>query len=86
MTTHGNAELEGSEIYKDCKIKVYDRELLGNLVVLDIKDFDLILDMDWLSKHYAKIDCCRKVIHFELPQQTTIVYRGIKAMSSTPTR
>ncbi|XP_052191886.1 uncharacterized protein LOC127801065 [Diospyros lotus] len=84
VTTPRNTELVGSEICRDCKIKVHDRELPGDLVVLDIKDFDLILGMDWLSRHHAKVDCYGKVIHFELPQQATIVYRGIKPMSSTP--
>ncbi|XP_052174731.1 uncharacterized protein LOC127789782 [Diospyros lotus] len=74
----------GSEVYRDCKIMVHDKEFPGNLVVLDIKDFDLILGMDWLSQHYAKVDCRHKVIHFELPHQPIVVYRGIKPMSSTP--
>ena len=33
-------------IYRDCTIMVHDKELPRNLVVLDIRDFDLILGMD----------------------------------------
>ena len=36
------------------------RELLADLVLLDVKDFDVILEMDWLSQHYATIDFRRK--------------------------
>ncbi|XP_052210449.1 uncharacterized protein LOC127813488 [Diospyros lotus] len=84
VTTPGDTKMVGSEVYRDCKIIVHDKEFPGNLVVLDIKDFDLILGMDWLSQHYAKVDCRHKVIHFELPHQPIVVYRGIKPMSSTP--
>ena len=34
--------------------------LLADLIVLDMRDFDIILGMDWLSKHYAFIDCRSK--------------------------
>ncbi|XP_052197351.1 uncharacterized protein LOC127804519 [Diospyros lotus] len=84
VTTLGDTKMVGSEVYRDCKIMVHDKEFPGNLVVLDIKDFDLILGMDWLSQHYAKVDCRHKVIHFELPHHPIVVYRGIKPMSSTP--
>lgn len=60
--------LVGSDIYRDCEIKVHDRDMLVDLVALDIRDFDLILGMDWLSCHCAKVDYQRKVLCFELPQ------------------
>ena len=36
------------------------RKLLADLVLLDVMDFDVILGMDWLSQHYAIVDCQRK--------------------------
>ena len=56
----------GSET-KDYKIKLHDKELRVDLVVLDIRDFNLILGMNWLSQHHAKVDCRRKIIYFEFP-------------------
>jgi len=82
VSTPRNVELVCSEVYKDCKIMVHDKELPGNLVVLDIKDFNLNLGMDWLFQHYAKVNYRHQVIHFELCQQLVIIYRGIKPMSS----
>ena len=32
----------------------------ADLVVMEINDFDIILGMDWLSEHYAFIDCQEK--------------------------
>ncbi|XP_052182009.1 uncharacterized protein LOC127794798 [Diospyros lotus] len=57
VSTPGGVELLGSEIYRDYKIMLHDKELPGDLIILDIHDFDLILGMDWLSRHYAKVDC-----------------------------
>jgi len=73
VSTPRDAVLVGSEVLQNCEIKVYEKECPSNLVVQGIKDFDLILGMDWLSRHYAKVNYRRKVIHFELPQQPVIV-------------
>lgn len=36
-------------VFQSCAIMVGDLELLVNLILLDIKDFDVILGMDWLT-------------------------------------
>jgi hypothetical protein len=37
-------------------------EFLANLTVLESKGIDMILGMDWLSKHNGLIDCAKKAI------------------------
>jgi hypothetical protein len=37
-------------------------EFLANLIVLESKGIDMILAMDWLSKHNGLIDCAKKAI------------------------
>jgi len=32
----------------------------------------------------CKVDCQEKIIYFELPQQPTLMYRGIKPINSIP--
>jgi hypothetical protein len=39
-------------------------ELLANLVVLESKGIDVILGMDWLSKHNGLIDCAKKEVRW----------------------
>ena len=41
----GDAVFVGSEVLQNCEIKVYDKKCTGDLVVLGIRDFDLILGM-----------------------------------------
>ncbi|GKV43021.1 hypothetical protein SLEP1_g50363 [Rubroshorea leprosula] len=48
------------EVCRIVDIYIDDRQLSASLFVLDISDFDIILGMDWLSKHFASIDCHRK--------------------------
>jgi hypothetical protein len=37
-------------------------EFLANLIVLESKGIDMILGMDWLSKHNGLIDCPKKAV------------------------
>jgi hypothetical protein len=37
-------------------------EFLASLIVLESKGIDVILRMDWLSKHNRLIDCAKKVV------------------------
>jgi hypothetical protein len=37
-------------------------EFLANLIVLESKGIDMILVMDWLSKHNGLIDCAKKAL------------------------
>ena len=55
--------------YRDCPISFDDGVRAADLLPIDMKDFDLILGMDWLSSHRATIDChLRRVIFGDLNQ------------------
>ena len=41
---------------------VYDRGFSVDLIALPFHEFDLILGMDWLSKHRAIVGCDKKTI------------------------
>ena len=45
-----------NQVYKNCPLMVRDKEFPVDMIVLSFHEFDLILGMDWLSKHRA-IDC-----------------------------
>ena len=49
-------------MYKNRPLMVHDREFSVDLTALPFKEFDLILGMDWLSKHWAIIDCDKKTV------------------------
>ena len=62
VTTPGDKIMVAREMFENCEIDVHNKKLLGDLVILNVKDFDLILGMDWLSRHYARVDCRWKII------------------------
>ena len=47
-------------VYRDCNIKIREYEFLGDLIELSFREFDVILGMDWLSRHQAIVDCRMK--------------------------
>ena len=49
-----------NKVYRDCPIKIREYEFLGDLIELSFKEFDVILGMDWLSRHQAIVDCRMK--------------------------
>ena len=49
-------------MYKNCPLLVHDREFSVDLISLPFHEFDLILGMDWLSKHRAIVDCDKKTV------------------------
>lgn len=57
-------------------MKVADHKLLANLVPLDIRDFNVILGMDWLSSHHATVDYFWQVVCFQHPGNTEFFYFG----------
>ena len=48
-----------SRVCKACEIRVADLTLVGDFIVLDMATFDVILGMDWLTRHQAVVDCLR---------------------------
>ena len=52
-------------VFKGCEVPVEGVVLKANLIPLEMDDFDVILDMDWLSNHRASMNCFTKRIRFE---------------------
>ena len=59
-------------VYKDCEVWVGERKLLGDLISLSIKGYEVILGMDWLARYNAQLDCKKKVVEFHIPGEATL--------------
>ena len=51
-----------NSVYRNCPIVIQVREFLTDLITLPFREFDLILGMDWLSKHRAMVDYGQKTL------------------------
>ncbi|GAV85769.1 RVP_2 domain-containing protein [Cephalotus follicularis] len=58
-------------VYRGCEMSMADVPLYADLIVLPIRDLDVILGMDWLSAHHAHMDFYNKTVDFRLPNGTT---------------
>lgn len=47
-------------------IKIQGRQLLVDIIVFEMLDFDIILRIDFLGRNEAKIDCWCKKVWFSL--------------------
>uniref|UniRef100_A0A2N9HJN9 Retrotransposon gag domain-containing protein n=1 Tax=Fagus sylvatica TaxID=28930 RepID=A0A2N9HJN9_FAGSY len=72
-----------SDICKSCVTKIANRELVTDLTLLEMKDFDVILGMDWLAANYASVDCCSKKVKFQILDEMEFSFVGSGA-SVTP--
>ncbi|XP_028075669.1 uncharacterized protein LOC114277904 [Camellia sinensis] len=52
------------EVYRGCLLQLGNREMVADLLPLEMLDFDLILGMDWLASYHASVDCYRKEVVF----------------------
>jgi len=64
------------ELFVDCPILVHNHEFLADLYRFELTEFDIILGMDWLSKHQAQIDCIKQKITLRGPKGEKIVHKG----------
>ncbi|KAL5583473.1 hypothetical protein UlMin_015915 [Ulmus minor] len=69
---------------KETPIKISDQELYVDLIILEIKDFDVILGMDWMSKYNATIHCKKRKVVFEPHGKENFELIGDPKQSRTP--
>ncbi|XP_015573192.1 uncharacterized protein LOC107261063 [Ricinus communis] len=63
MPTGGTVIVD--KVVKTCLVIINGNTLYANLVVIKLKEFDVILGMDWLSKNHAIVDCHPKEVVIE---------------------
>ena len=72
-----------NRVYIGCRVIIEGHEFLANLVLLDIQDFDVILGMDWLSRHHATMDCFKKEVKFYRPGEPEFTFCRVRKILSS---
>ena len=65
-----------NRVYKYCPIKIREYKLLGDLIDLTFREFDVILGMGWLSRHQAIVDCRMKRVTLRTPNEDEVTFIG----------
>lgn len=50
------------QLYHDIPLNIEDHIFPSELVAIDLKEFDIILGMDWMSKYKTQVDCLQHKI------------------------
>ena len=70
--------LFSDRVVRDSKALIGGQEFPADLVALDMRDFDVVLDMDWLSLHRAILDYYKKKVKLHRPEKLEVKFRGIR--------
>ena len=65
-------------IVPSSRLVIQSKDFPVDLIVLGIHDFDIVLGMDWLSKHKATLDCYKKEVRLVRPEEPGVIFRGIR--------
>ena len=72
----GNGVVTTNRICKVCTIKLYNRKLVVDMIVLNTRGYDVILGMTWLSRYHRVIDCQNKKMIFRMSYQLELQFIG----------
>ncbi|KAL8099164.1 hypothetical protein AgCh_031730 [Apium graveolens] len=67
-----------NQVCKNCEIEISGNKFDANLIPFKLGEFDIILGMDWLSKHDAQIDCHNKKVILKMSDEKTVTFKGQK--------
>ena len=65
-----------NQVCKNCEIEITGHKFDADLIPIKLGEFDVILGMDWLSKHDAQIDCRNKKVTLKTPDEKAVTFRG----------
>ncbi|XP_022024672.1 uncharacterized protein LOC110925006 [Helianthus annuus] len=66
------------DICQDCKLGIDDEEYSIDLIPMSMGEFQVVVGMDWLSRHRAKVVCFRKEIKLTSPSRKHVTIFGEK--------
>ncbi|XP_048493217.2 uncharacterized protein LOC125493749 [Beta vulgaris subsp. vulgaris] len=74
------APKESKESYnwRNCPVRISEKEFIAKLVQFELGIYDVILGMDWLRDHMAVIECTRRTIQLTTALGTQVRYEGVK--------
>ena len=74
-----NGDTKISErIVPSIKLVIHNKDFPADLIALGIHDFDIVLGMDWLSRHRAALDCYKKEVRLVRPEEPGVIFWGIR--------
>ncbi|XP_058106486.1 uncharacterized protein LOC131249735 [Magnolia sinica] len=68
--------VETDKVCRACPITLVNFEVTVDLIVMPVRQFNVILGMDWLTLVRVVMDCCDKIITISIPGQFSFTLKG----------
>ena len=63
-----------NRVYRDCPIRIREYEFPGDLIELSFREFNVILGMNWLSRHRVVVDCRMNRVTLRTPSGEEVTF------------
>nr|GFA84131.1 putative reverse transcriptase domain-containing protein [Tanacetum cinerariifolium] len=60
-------------VIQGCTLTLLNQHFEIDLMPIKLGSFDIVIGMDWLSKHHAKVICDEKAVHISIEDETLII-------------
>jgi hypothetical protein len=64
------------EVIKACPFETSELSMQATLNILPLGLYDVLLGMDWLVSHEAKLNCYEKTLEYEYEEGNAIIFQG----------
>jgi hypothetical protein len=76
VSTPLGKSVEAGKYISGCVIKEGKEKLPRYFIEMPFEDYDLILEMDWLSEYHDRVDCKEKLVQFVRPKKHVLEFEG----------
>jgi hypothetical protein len=76
IVSSSGGDMPAWQLCPKVNLKIRGVYFVVNLIVLESKGIDVILGMDWLSKHKVLIDCAKKSVKLTTPEGKEMEFIG----------
>ncbi|XP_048228301.1 uncharacterized protein LOC125369566 [Ricinus communis] len=70
-------------VVRACSVMICGTNMSVDLIVINLRDFDVILGMDWLSRNHVIVDCLTKEVKMVVDGEIKIVFTGDRKIVPT---
>ncbi|KAL8110098.1 hypothetical protein AgCh_025994 [Apium graveolens] len=73
-----------NQVCGNCEIEISGSKFCVDLIPFKLGEFDVILGMDWLSKHDAQIDCRNRKVMVKMPDERIVTSQEPAKLEDIP--
>jgi hypothetical protein len=73
MITTPGSKISSNQIYRKVPIQLGSNLIKMDLLLLDLEGMDVLLGMDWMTRHRVSLDISSRVVEIDSPEHDTTI-------------